>query len=649
MTKNPSIRLFILLTSSMFVGEFLIMLSFNQWLPDVSVKLAAGIDALLLVLITAPIMHIFLVKPMTKLVNDNIKSNADLRVLAQAFEVNEGILITDSNFNIIRSNNACATITGFKTSYILGKSLTILGTVFTELFQNEIKNELNMRGDWSGISAARTIKGSEIQIEISITEVKNKNGALSEYVCIFNDVTSKLESEYRIKQLAYVDQITGLANINQLIIDIEKSFLSEDYLQLIILAPDNFSALTDSYSYMFGEYFLRKITLRLKRELSADQNVYKLHDNKFAVFIGNSGTELISAEQSIKNIDMIIKSIFSTPFTINGYEHYSSASVGVVLSLGDEYSAEDLITYAQISSNQATRLEGNSLVYYDKIYKAKAQKQIELQNQLHLAVSNQELDFYYQPQVDAKNKLIGAEALVRWNHPVWGIILPEKFIQMAEETLLIENIGNYLLKLGFKRLIEWAKNDHTCHLTLSVNISAKQFHKSCFLQNIDDLFKKYPINPSKLILELTESISIEDMEYVSLKMTTLKEKYHIKLSLDDFGTGYSSLSYLQLMPFDEIKIDRCFVQDITSNPKNASIVKSIIALAKIYNFDVIAEGVETQEECHFLKNIGCERFQGYFFSKPVPLEQFNMIATKYRGDLFKKSTPKIEHESAPLH
>ena len=374
-----------------------------------------------------------------------------------------------------------------------------------------------------------------------------------------------------------------------------------------------------------------------------NHNLYKLHDNKFAIFIGNSGRELISAEQSIKNIDMIIKYIFSTPFSINGYEHYSSASVGVVLSLGDEYSAEDLITYAQISSNQAARLEGNSLVYYDKTYKAKAQKQIELQNQLHLAVSNQELDFYYQPQVDAKNRLIGAEALVRWNHPVWGIILPDKFIPMAEETLLIENIGNYLLKLGFKRLIEWAKNDHTCHLTLSVNVSAKQFHKPCFLQNIDDLFKKYPINPSKLILELTESISVEDMEYVSLKMKTLKEKYHIKLSLDDFGTGYSSLSHLQSMPFDEIKIDRCFVQDITSNPKNASIVKSIIALAKIYNFEVIAEGVETQEECHFLKNIGCEHFQGYFFSKPVPLEQFNMIATKYGGDLFKKSTYKVEH------
>ncbi|MCX7105055.1 MAG: EAL domain-containing protein [Methylococcales bacterium] len=643
MNKNPSIRLFVLLTSSMFISEFLIMLTFNQWLPDVSVKLAAGVDALLLVLITTPILHIFLVKPMTKLVNDNIKSNANLRVLAQAFEVNEGILITDCNFNIIRANNACTTITGFKTSYVLGKSLTILGKVFAELFQNEIKNELNMRGDWSGISAARTIKGSEIQIEISITEVKNKNGTLSEYVCILSDVTSKLDSEYRIKQLAYVDQITGLANINQLIIDIEKSFLSEDYLQLIILAPDNFSALTDSYSYIFGEYFLRKITLRLKRELSVEHSLYKLHDNKFAIFIGNSGKELISAEQSIKNIDMIIKSIFSTPFSINGYEHYSSASVGVVLSLADEYSAEDLITYAQISSNQAARLEGNSLVYYDKTYKAKAQKQIELQNQLHLAVSNQELDFYYQPQVDAKNRLIGAEALVRWNHPVWGIILPEKFIPMAEETLLIENIGNYLLKLGFKRLIEWAKNDHTCHLTLSVNVTAKQFHKPSFLQNIDDLFKKYPINPSKLILELTESISVEDMEYVSLKMKTLKEKYHIKLSLDDFGTGYSSLSYLQSMPFDEIKIDRCFVQDITSNPKNASIVKSIIALAKIYNFEVIAEGVETQEECHFLKNIGCEHFQGYFFSKPVPLEQFNMIATKYRGDLFKKSTSKVEH------
>ena len=633
MIKNPSKRLFILLALSIFVGEFMIMMSFKYWLPSVSDEISAAIDATLLTLIATPVLQLCLIKPINQLVEKIRKDQDELRLVAQAFEVNEGILISDANFNVIRVNKSFLKMTGFTAANLLGKSvIELMSKSFTELFESEIKNNLADLGNWNGESTALQLNGDETPVQISITAVKDDSGVVTKYVSVLNDITTRINSERRIYELAYIDEITKFPNLNQLLIDLEKSFLLDEYLALIVFEPDNFKLLMDAHSYKLGDYFLKKIALRLTRELSPNYAIYKIHGNKFAILLQNIGGELSNATRSVSHVESSIKSIFYTPFSINGFEHYSDVSIGVVMAFGHEYDVEDLITSAQISSHQASRIEGNSSVFYDKSYKEQANKKRELENQLHLAVANKELEFYYQIQVDADSKTIGAEALVRWHHPTLGLTFPLEFIPLAEESLLIEEIGDYLLELGFQRLVEWAKDDNTRHLTLSVNITAKQFHRPNFLLKIDELFKKYPIDPTKLMLELTESISVDNLEYVSAKMKILKEKYNIKLSLDDFGTGYSSLGYLQSMPFDEIKIDRCFIQDVTTNQKNASIVESIIALAKIYNFNLIAEGVETKEQLDFLRKIGCENYQGFFFSEPVPIEQLNPIVAKFDKD-----------------
>ena len=204
---------------------------------------------------------------------------------------------------------------------------------------------------------------------------------------------------------------------------------------------------------------------------------------------------------------------------------------------------------------------------------------------------------------------------------------PLEFIPLAEQSFLIIEIGNHLLDIAFQQLLKWGDNDSTKHLTLSVNVTAKQFNKPDFVSTIRELFKKYPIDPTKLTLELTESINVIDLEYVTDKMHHLKDEFHIRLSLDDFGTGYSSLIYLQNMPFDEIKIDQGFIFNIISNKNDASIVQSIIALAKIYNFEVIAEGVETKAQFDYLREIGCDNYQGYLFSKPIPIDHFQNLMT----------------------
>ena len=227
--------------------------------------------------------------------------------------------------------------------------------------------------------------------------------------------------------------------------------------------------------------------------------------------------------------------------------------------------------------------------------------------------------------MDHDRKPISAEALVRWNHPELGLLSPLEFIPIAEQSLLIVELGNHLLEMAFKQLLEWGQCDSTKHLTLSVNVTAKQYGMPDFISTITALLKKYPIDASKLTLELTESIQVADVGCVTQKMHYLKDNYQIKLSLDDFGTGYSSLVYLKTMPFDEIKIDQSFIVNIATSHKDAGLVKAIVALSKSYHFEVLAEGVETKAQFDYLREIGCHSFQGYLFSKPLPIDAFQAL------------------------
>jgi diguanylate cyclase (GGDEF)-like protein/PAS domain S-box-containing protein len=632
MLKNPSKRLFVLLTSAIFIGEFIIMIAFERWLPNLSVQLSSLFDATLLILITVPLLQQFLIKPITKLFNQLQQAKDEIRINAQAFETEEGIIITDEHFKIVRVNKAFEKITGFKQHFTLGKSINQFKAKKIDTnIEHDIYLSLLKTGSWSGECNGIKVDGREFPRQMSISEVKNEQDILSGYVYIFSDITARKEHEKKIYQLAYLDPITKLPNREKLFLDIEQSFLvseqSGEYGALIVLESDNFKVLTNANSYLVGDLFLKKIALRLLKIIPNTYRIYKIHGNEFAILLENIDPDVQTAASNARSIANLIDSSFLSAFSINEYEHRSTVSIGVALFKGHSLSTEDLLKSAEISLHHASFIDGNSTTFFDKTYSEKVAKDARLEHDLHAAIQNKELEFYYQIQVNNDIKPISAEALVRWNHPKLGLISPLEFIPLAEQSFLIIEIGNHLLDIAFQQLLKWGDNDSTKHLTLSVNVTAKQFNKPDFVSTIRELFKKYPIDPTKLTLELTESINVIDLEYVTDKMHHLKDEFHIRLSLDDFGTGYSSLIYLQNMPFDEIKIDQGFIFNIISNKNDASLVQSIIALAKIYNFEVIAEGVETKAQFDYLREIGCDNYQGYLFSKPIPIDHFQNLMT----------------------
>lgn len=630
MVINPARRLFFVLLGSVFAGELFLMFALNRWLSSLPSELYSLFDATLLALITAPFLYYFLVKPISDLVLRLQSAKDELKIMAQAFKTGEAIIITDSELNILRINKAFEDITGFKELSLIGKPLSnITSKRHTQTFKDNISPALLINGSWFGESSGLKKSGVEFPIQMTVSLIKDANENLTQYVFIFTDITDRKENEYKVYQLAYFDLVTSLPNRQMLLIDIEKgaakSEISQEYAALLVLESDSFEFLTESGKFLENDVFLEKIALELSAELPDGCAVYKTRGNEFAVLVAGLGKDSKIAHDNIQKIVKIINVVFSSPFVIANRKHYSSVSIGITVFLGRQFLAQDLLESTNIALHGALHIDGNSMIFYDEEYADDIKEKLALEQQLYDAPGNGELEFYYQLQVDGQQKPVGAEALVRWNHRELGLVSPLTFIPIAEKGQLIEEIGNHLLELAFKELIEWSQYDETRELTLSVNVTAKQFYRPQFALTINDLFEKYPIDPSKLTLELTESISAANLSYISKTMFSLKQDFHIKLSLDDYGTGYSSLGYLQKMPFDEIKIDQRFVKNITSNKNDASLVDSIIALAKIYNFEVVAEGVETVEQFNYLKTIGCQIFQGYLFSKPLPSVQFRSL------------------------
>jgi PAS domain S-box-containing protein/diguanylate cyclase (GGDEF)-like protein len=363
MVKNPSKRLFILLASSIFAGEFLIMVLFKWWQPNTSFATTALLDASLLVFFTAFFLQRYLIKPITKLVAGFQDAKNELRINAQAFETEEGIIIADPQFTIIRVNKAFERITGFKASYAVGKPVVEFNCYpHNQELHQDILKQIAKTGIWSGESAGIRVDGQEFPRQMSISEVRNPNGELTEYVSIFSDITHKKEYEEKLHRLAYFDSVTNLPNRELLLINIEKGFEKSEhthqYGTLIVLEPDNFRMLTETNSYLMGDLFLAKISARLKDEVPSNCRVYRIHGNEFAILLDDIGSKLNLVKKNVGHITSIIDSIFSSPFTINDYEHHSTVSVGIVIFLGHQFTINHLFKAAEVSLRQASNVEG---------------------------------------------------------------------------------------------------------------------------------------------------------------------------------------------------------------------------------------------------------------------------------------------------
>jgi EAL domain-containing protein (putative c-di-GMP-specific phosphodiesterase class I) len=357
--------------------------------------------------------------------------------------------------------------------------------------------------------------------------------------------------------------------------------------------------------------------------------VSRLGGDEFVVLLEGLSEDAETAAAEIKRIGEGILSKLEEPYNLSGHEHHSTVSIGAALFGEDRESINELMKRADIAMYKAKAEGRNTMRFFDQDLEATVIARVSLEKELRHGIANGQLLLYYQPQVDNVGIITGAEALVRWQHPRLGLVSPGDFIPLAEETGLILPLGRWVMENACAQIATWARDEETAHLTLAVNVSARQFQQPEFVEEVLTLLARTHADPQKLTLELTESLLLSNVEFVIAKMTALNEKGLI-FSLDDFGTGYSSLSYLRRLPLSQLKIDQSFVRDLLIDSDDAAVAATIIALSHSLRLAVIAEGVETWEQLEQLKIFGCGAFQGYLFGRPVPIEEFRRVYSEKR-------------------
>ncbi|MCR4298636.1 MAG: EAL domain-containing protein [Gallionella sp.] len=443
---------------------------------------------------------------------------------------------------------------------------------------------------------------------------------------------SLIESEKdknQIQDLAFYDPLTHLPN-RRLLIDrlqhaLAYSARNDRKGALLFIDLDNFKNLNDTLGHDIGDSLLKQVAQRLESCVREGDTVSRVGGDEFVVILEDLSEQDHEAAAQTESVGEKILAALSRPYRLATYECSSTASIGANLFNGNQSDIDELFKQADIAMYQAKKTGRNALCFFDPAMQAFIAARVSLENDLRRAVSEPEqLLLYYQAQVDSSGRLIGAEALVRWQHSERGIVPPDEFIPIAEESGLILPLGRWVLTTACKQLAEWAEQPEMAHLTVAVNVSAKQFHMQTFVEDVLALVDRFGVDPAKLKLEITESLLLDNVDSIIAKMTTLEAR-GIDFSMDDFGTGYSSLSYLKRLPLYQLKIDRSFVRDVLTDPNDAAISRMIISLAQSMNLVVIAEGVETEAQREFLELNGCHAFQGYLFGKPVPIEQFEAL------------------------
>ena len=470
--------------------------------------------------------------------------------------------------------------------------------------------------------------GRTIWLSTSKVPLRGEENQIIGVLGIYTDITSRKLSEERISELAFFDQLTGLANRTLLMDRLKQAITAGQrngrFGAVLLIDLDNFKTLNDTLGHDIGDILLKQVAYRLTLAVREGDTVARLGGDEFVVILEHlSQNELEAAEQT-KIVGNKIHATLNLVYELQTHARYSTPSIGITLFHGNQHTIDELMKQADIAMYEAKKDGRNALRFFDPHMQESINARMELELELHNALQKKQLHLYYQIQVDNSDNPLGAEALIRWIHPEHGLVSPNEFIPLAEETGLILPIGKWVLETACEQLNKWQQNEHTRGFVLSINVSAKQLHQADFVDMVQAAIKQYDINPTLLKLELTESMLLENIENSIATMNALSE-IGVLISLDDFGTGYSSLQYLKRLPLDQLKIDQSFVRDLVSDNSDRAIVRTIIVMAHSLNLDVIAEGVETEEQRQLLVNKGCIHFQGYLFGKPVPIEQFEAV------------------------
>ncbi|MDO9011611.1 MAG: EAL domain-containing protein [Gallionella sp.] len=442
---------------------------------------------------------------------------------------------------------------------------------------------------------------------------------------IVEDITKLKAQAAHIEQLAFYDPLTGLPNRSLLRDRVQRALTHStrhmNHGAILFIDLDNFKALNDTKGHNIGDLLLIEAAKRLQDCIRSGDTVARLGGDEFVVVLDELNEDTRQAAAQAQDIGEKVLASLNQPFNLQGFEHYSSASIGISLFRDNEIGMDDLFRHADTAMYQAKTSGRNTLRFFDPDMQASLEARSTLEADLRQALSQQQFNLFFQIQVNAANRPIGAEALLRWRHPERGLVSPLQFIPLAEDTGLILPIGLWVLEAACAQIKAWEANPLACELQLAVNVSARQFHQPDFVEQVRAALKKTGADPARLKLELTESVVLNNINDAVVKMRDLKE-VGVRFSMDDFGTGYSSLSYLTQLPLDQLKIDLSFVHNIGIKPTDAVIVQTIISMGNSLGMEVMAEGVETEAQRDFLERNGCHAYQGYLFSKPVPIEEF---------------------------
>ena len=562
-------------------------------------------------------------------ITERKSATQQLSIAAIAFESQEGMFVTDASNIILRVNRAYSVITGYSAEETIGRSPNILKSGRQDNhFYASMWGSINHSGSWMGEIWNRRKSGEIFPCQLNITAVKDAHNQVTNYVATMIDITFSKAASDEIKMLAFYDPLTRLPNRRLLIDRLTQALAStarnSEKGALLFLDIDHFKNINDTLGHDIGDIFLVEVARRLSQCVRAGDTVARLGGDEYVVLLEGLGSQALAAASNVEACALKILQTLSKTYDLGGYKCPSTASLGAVLFDKSNKSIDDLLKQADIAMYEAKNSGRNTLRFFDPKMQFAIAARTELERELRAAVEQNQFELFYQLQVDGKQQALGAEVLLRWHHPQRGLILPANFIPLAEETGLILQIGQWVLDSTCKQLKIWEQDPQKNQLKLSVNVSAKQFHQANFFKEVEFTVKRHYINANLLNLELTESMLLDDAEGTITSMNQLK-KIGVRFELDDFGTGYSSLQYLKKLPLYQLKIDQSFVRDIHQDINDRALVTTIITMAHNLGLKVIAEGVETSAQLAFLKENNCDHYQGFYFSKPLPIAEFEVL------------------------
>ena len=552
------------------------------------------------------------------------QAELQLRIAATAFESQEGMLVMDSEQVILQVNGAFGDITGYTAEESVGQKMSLLNSERHDAhFYATIWTHAARSGAWRGEVWSRRKNGEIFPEWLTITAVRGDDGMISRYVATLTDNTLRKAEEEKIRHLAFYDSLTQLPNrqllLNRLQQALAASIRSGREGALLFIDLDNFKALNDTLGHSMGDLLLQQVAQRLNTCIREGDTVARLGGDEFVVMLEDLSSNIQEAADQIEAVGEKILSTLNINYDLDGHDYHSTPSIGATLFHEHKDSVTELLKSADLAMYHAKSAGRNVLRFFDPKMQAAVTARINLEAELREGLQNHRFILYYQAQVDEDGCLGGAEALLRWQHPVRGLLAPGDFLSLAEDSGLIVPIGEWVFEAACQQLVAWSALPDMAHISIAVNLSPREFRHPDFVNNVLSTLKRVGADPRKLYLEFTERMLGRDLEEIIAKMCALKS-VGVRFSLDNFGHGISSLSYLKALPLDQLKIGQPFVRNLLVDTTDAAIVKSIVSLGESLGLDIVVEGLESVAQRDFLDRMGCRLYQGYLFGYPGPVE-----------------------------